>query len=254
MRTQKTTPGDRYVQSLARGLAAICSFGTDTPQQTLTQVAEKTGLDRAGARRILLTLESLGYLRRNGRYFSPTPKILDLGYSYLATIPWWSLAERRMIDLASGINESVTLGVLSGPQIVLVSCVHAQNVLTVNLNVGRRSPAYCTSIGRILLGELTEEHLTRTLGEMNLVKHTKNTITSASELRKIIERDRQQGWSVVDQEYEPSVCSISVPVRNRAGQLIAAMCVVGTPLRTTAKQMIQNILPLLQDAAGNIWN
>ena len=128
------------MQSLARGLGVIKTFGADTPRQTLTEVAERAGLDRAGARRILLTLESLGYLAREGRSFFPTPKILDLGYSYLASIPWWSLAERKMSHLASTINESVTLGVLDRTRIVLVSCATAQNLVTINLTIGRRSP------------------------------------------------------------------------------------------------------------------
>lgn len=254
MKLQGKAPGDRYVQSLAKGLAVIRTFGADAPRQTLTQVAEKTGLDRAGARRILLTLESLGYLRREGRNFSPTPRILDLGYSYLSTVQWWSIAERKMIDLVGAVNESATLGVLAGTDIVLVACVHAQNILTVNLAVGRRSPAYCTSIGRILLGGLSKEHLLRTLKETKRVKHTKETLTSISDLVRTIERDRNQGWSMVSQEYEQSVCSVSVPVMSRSGQLVAALCVVGTPIRTTPAEMVKTVLPLLKRTAETVWD
>lgn len=242
------------MQSLARGLSVIKTFGADTPRQTLTEVAERAGLDRAGARRILLTLESLGYLAREGRSFFPTPKILDLGYSYLASIPWWSLAERKMSYLASTINESVTLGVLDRAQIVLISCANSQNMLSINLTIGRRSPAYCTAIGRILLGGLTEAHLNETLRETKLVKHTKQTITSIPELKRIIQRDFNQGWSIVNQEYEPSICSIAVPVNSRARQLIAAMCVVGTPLRTSPEDIQGRFLPKLAETARTLWD
>src|SRR5580692_11536564 len=106
MGNHKKTPGDNYVQSLARGLAVIRTFGQETPRQTLSEVAAKAGLDRAGARRLLLTLESLGYVRRQGREFFPTARILDLGYSYLATVPWWSMAESKMVELVDAVNES----------------------------------------------------------------------------------------------------------------------------------------------------
>jgi IclR family pca regulon transcriptional regulator len=253
MRLAKKPPGDRFVQSLARGLAVIRTFRADTPQQTLTEVAARTGLDRAASRRLLLTLESLGYVRLEDRSFSLTPKILDLGYSYLSTTPSWSIAERKMIDLVGTVRESATLGVLLGTHIVLVACVHAQNLLTINLAVGRRSPAYCTSIGRTLLGGLSEEQLARTLKASTLVKYTKGTTISIPELKKIIDRDRVQGWSMVSQEYEKSVCSISVPVLSGTGQLIAAMCVVGTPVRTSPKEMMERILPRLKRTAETVW-
>lgn len=249
----KRKPGDDYVQSLARGLAVIRTFGAERPSQTLSQVAASAGLDRAGARRILLTLETLGYIRREGRNFSPTPRVLDLGYSYLSTVQWWNIAERKMTQLVDTVKESATLGVLTRTHIVLVVCVHAQNLLTINLAVGRRSPAYCTAIGRVLLGQLPEQNLIQTLKETNLDKYTECTTTSIPELLHIIHRDRQQGWSLVNQEYEKSVCSIAVPVFNPVGQLIASMCVVGTPIRTSEEQMVKTILPRLQEITETLW-
>lgn len=253
MKAAPRKPSDTYVQSLARGLAVIRTFGIDTPRQTLTQVAAKAGLDRSGARRVLLTLVDLGYVKQEGRNFSPTPRILDLGYSYLSTVPLWSVAEHRMIELVETVNESATLGVLDGTHIVLVACVHAQNLLTINLAVGRRSPAYCTSIGRVLLGGLSREQLSRLLKATTPIKYAKDTVTSIEELTGIIEHDREQGWSLVNQEYEQSVCSISVPVLSRTGQLIAAMCVVGTPIRTSPDNMIRKVLPHLKQTAARIW-
>jgi IclR family pca regulon transcriptional regulator len=253
MKFLKREPGDRYVQSLARGLAVIRTFGAKTPHQTLSQVAAAAGLDRSAARRNLLTLEALGYARREGNNFFLTPNILDLGYSYLSSVSSWGLAERKMVELVGTVNESATLGVLTGSHIVLVACVHAENLLTINLAVGRRSPVYCTSIGRILLGGLPEERIVRMLKEAKPIKYTDRTETSIPQLIQIIERDREQGWSLVDQEYEQSVCSISVPVLSQAGQLIAAMCVVGTPIRTSREKLVHTILPHLKKAAERVW-
>jgi IclR family pca regulon transcriptional regulator len=158
-----------------------------------------------------------------------------------------------MVELVDAVNESATLGVLDGTDIVLIACVHSRNVLNVNLAVARRSPAYCTSIGRVLLGGLSEQALIRTLNECNLIKYQSNTTTSIPDLLRIIKRDREKGWSMISQEYEKSLCSISVPLFSRTGQLLAAICVVGTPLRTSPKQMVETILPKLKLTAQRVW-
>jgi IclR family transcriptional regulator, pca regulon regulatory protein len=253
MKTSKRVPGDNYVQSLARGLAVIRTFSADAPRQTLTEVAARAGLDRAGARRILLTLKSLGYVRQDGRQFFPTPSILHLGYSYMSTVPWWSMAERRMIELVDSVNESATLGVLTGSHIVSVVCVHANNFLTVNLGVGRRSPAYCTAIGRLLLGALPEPELIELFRRRRPTKLTSHTVTSVPALLRIIERDRKQGWSLVSREYNDSICSIAVPVYSHTNQLMAAVSIIGTPIRTSPEKMVSTMLPRLKKTAERIW-
>jgi IclR family pca regulon transcriptional regulator len=253
MKQSHKVPGDRYVQSLARGLSVIRTFSDARPQQTLSEVAARSGLDRAGARRILLTLKTLGYVRQDGRYFIPTPSILHLGYSYLSTIPWWSIAERRMSELVDTVNESATLGVLTGPHIVSVACVQARNLLTINLAVGRRSPAYCTAIGRILLGNLPEGEVIHILKRRKPIKITSHTITSIPVLMRTIARDRRQGWSLVNREYNESVCAIAVPIYSQTGQLMAAMSVIGTPIRTTTEKMVETILPALRQTAEKLW-
>jgi IclR family transcriptional regulator, pca regulon regulatory protein len=246
-------PGGDYIQSLARGLAVIRTFGGDAPRQTLSEVAARAGLDRAGARRILLTLKTLGYVRQEGRHFLPLPTILHLGYSYLSTAPWWSLAERNMIELVDTVNESATLGVLTGWNMVSVVCVHAKNMLAVNLTVGRRSPAFCTAIGRLLLGALPEQELLQLLHRRPLPKLTRHTITSVPELMRIIERDRKRGWSLVDREYHDAICSIAVPVYSQSRHLMAALAVVGTPLCTNPQKLTKNILPALKRTAERLW-
>jgi IclR family pca regulon transcriptional regulator len=255
VRESRKVPSDHYVQSLARGLAVIRTFSAESPHQTLTEVATKARLDRAGARRILLTLKTLGYVRQEGRNFIPMPGILHLGYSYLSTLPWWSMAERKMAKLVDTVNESAALGVIAGSHIVSVVCVHAtKNSPSVDLIVGRRSPAYCTAIGRVLLGALPEQDLLELLPRRRLKKRTPYTITSVPELVEIIKRDRKQGWSFVSREYNNSVCSIAVPVYNQAHQLMAAMSVSGTAIRTRPEKMIQTVLPELKRTAERLWD
>jgi IclR family pca regulon transcriptional regulator len=253
MPVSRRIPGDEYIRSLARGLAVLRSFNAEASRQTLTEVANRAKIDRAGARRVLLTLKTLGYVRQEGRYFFPTPRVLHLGYGYLSTNPWWSVAERRMIELVEKVNESATLGVLSGFDIVSVVCVHARNMLTVNLAVGRRSPAYCTAIGRLLLSTMPEDDLVRFLEMRRPVKLTKYTVTSIPTLVKIIDRDRKQGWSLVSREYNDSICSIAVPVYSQTNQLMAAVSIIGTPIRTSPEKMIDSILPQLKHTARSIW-
>lgn len=253
MRPYSREPGSDYIQSLARGLSVLRTFGADAPRQTLSEVATRAGLDRAGARRILLTLKTLGYVRQEGRHFFPLPAILNLGYSYLSTVPWWSIAERKMIDLVDTVNESATLGVLTGSHMVSVVCVHANNLLAVNLAVGRRSPAFCTAIGRLLLGALPEQELAQLLQRRPLPKLTSHTITSVPELMQVIERDRKRGWSLVNREYHDSICSIAVPVYSQSRHLMAALAVVGTPLRTSTQKLVKTILPTLQKTAERLW-
>jgi IclR family pca regulon transcriptional regulator len=247
--------GDEYIQSLARGLAVIRTFNASAPSQTLTEVAKRAGLDRAGARRVLLTLKTLGYIRQDGRCFSPMPSVLHLGYSYLCTIPWWSMAERKLIELTETVNESAGFGVLTGTHVVLVVCVHAtKNPASVNLVVGRRSPAHCTAIGRILLGSaLSEPDLRQTFQQSPPKRITPYTTTSIPMLVQTIERDKAQGWSMVNREYRESVCSLAVPVFSPTNQLMGAISVSGSTGRTGPERMIEGVLPQLKRVAANLW-
>jgi IclR family pca regulon transcriptional regulator len=140
----KPRPGDTYVQSFARGLSVIRSFSAKAPQQTLSEVAQRTGLTRAGARRILLTLEGLGYVESQGRQFRLTPKILDLGFAYLSSLPLWNLAEPVMEALVEQVKESSSAAVLEGADIVYVLRVPTHKIMSINLGIGSRLPAYCT--------------------------------------------------------------------------------------------------------------
>ncbi len=245
-------PGDAYVQSFARGLAVIRSFSAAHPQQTLTEVAQRTGLTRAGARRILLTLESLGYVSSHGRQFSLTARILDLGFAYLSSLPLWNLAEPVMEALVAELKESCSAAVLDGADIVYVLRVPTHKIMSITLGIGSRLPAAATSMGRVLLAELAPEALDALLRQRPLAAHTPRTITDRARFAEELARVRAQGWCLVDQELEEGLVSLAVPIRDRAGRVIAAMNVSGQVLRTSPAAMVERFLPRLREAAGRI--
>ncbi|MFS2032552.1 IclR family transcriptional regulator [Polaromonas sp. CT11-55] len=245
-------PGDGYVQSFARGLEVIRSFSADAPRQTLTEVAGRSGLSRAGARRILLTLETLGYVSSDGKLFSLTPRILDLGFAYLSSMPIWNLAEPVMEALVAEVKESCSAAVLDGTDIVYVLRVPTHKIMSISLGVGSRLPAYCTSMGRMLLSALPEVELMKCLQASTLEARTKYTVTDVKELAAKVAQARKQGWSLVNQELEEGLVSMAAPITNRAGQTVAALNISGQANRTSAKAMQETMLPQLLEAAQAI--
>lgn len=245
-------PGDAYVQSFARGLEVIRSFSASASAQTLTQVASRSGLTRAGARRILLTLQSLGYVTTDGKLFTLTPRILDLGFAYLSSMPMWNLAEPVMESLVEDVRESCSIAVLEGDDIIYVMRVPTHKIMSINLGVGSRLPAYCTSLGRVLLAALPEAQLNARLEVGGRPARTKHTVTDASELAGRIALARKQGWSLVNQELEEGLVSMSAPITNRSGQVVAALNISGQANRTSAKAMQETMLGPLLAAARTI--
>ena len=245
-------PGDSYVQSFARGLAVIRSFSVQAPRQTLSEVAGRAQLTRASARRILLTLQTLGYVQSDGKLFRLTPRILDLGFAYLSSLPLWNLAEPVMEELVGQIKESCSAAVLDGTDIVYVLRVPTHKIMNISLGVGSRLPAYCTSMGRMLLSALTPEAMMKVLQASERTVRTRYTVTDVDELAAKIAQVRQQGWALVDQELEEGLVSMAAPVTDRAGQTIAAINISGQANRTSAKVMQETMLPLLLAAAQSI--
>jgi IclR family transcriptional regulator, pca regulon regulatory protein len=248
----ETRSPDGYVQAFARGLSVIRSFGPNSSEQTLSQVAEATGLDRAGARRFLHTLEKLGYVRREGRSFHLTPRILDLGYSYLCTLPLRSIAEPIVEQLVQAVNESSSVSVLDGSDIVYIVRVPVKKIMTITLSIGSRIPAYCSAMGRVLLGGLPEQEIHLVLKNSEIKRHTRHTITSRQEIAKVIAADRAKGWAMCNQELEEGICSLAVPLFDRERHVVAAMNVTANLSRTTPSEMTSKFLPLLQEAADKI--
>jgi IclR family pca regulon transcriptional regulator len=245
-------PGDAYVQSFARGLEVIRSFSASAPRQTLTEVAGRTGLTRAGARRILLTLQTLGYVESDGKLFALTPRILDLGFAYLSSMPIWNVAEPVMEALVEQVKESCSAGVLEGTDIMYVLRVSTRKIMRNSLGVGSRLPAYCTSLGRMLLAGLPDDEVRQLLQASTLEARTRHTLTDVDALLAKVQQARRQGWCLVNQELEEGLVSIAAPIVNRAGRTIAALNISGQANRTPPRQMQETMLPALREAAREV--
>ncbi len=245
-------PGDAYVQSFARGLEVIRSFSAEAPRQTLTQVAARTGLTRAGARRILLTLQALGYVESDGRLFALTPRILDLGFAYLSSMPMWNVAEPVMEALVEQVKESCSAGVLEGTDIVYVLRVSTRKIMRNSLGIGSRLPAYCTALGRMQLAGLPDDEVLRLLNASTLEARTRHTLVDIEALLAKVQQARRQGWCLVNQELEEGLVSIAAPVINRTGRTVAALNISGQVNRTPPRQMQETMLPALREAAREV--
>ncbi|HEY9224557.1 MAG TPA: IclR family transcriptional regulator C-terminal domain-containing protein [Variovorax sp.] len=245
-------PGDSYVQSFARGLQVIRSFSATAPRQTLSEVAAATGLTRAGARRILLTLQSLGYVETDGKRFGLTARILELGFAYLSSMPIWNRAEPVMEALVRQVKESCSAAVLDGTDIVYVLRVQTHKIMRINLAVGTRLPAYCTSLGRMLLADLDDATVRARLEASERTALTRYTVTDVDTLVAKVAQARRQGWCLMNQELEEGLISIAAPVTDRSGRTVAALNISGQANRTSAKVMQETMLPALRAAAAEI--
>jgi len=240
------------VQSFARGLAVLRTFGAEVPALTLSEVAQRTGLTRAGARRILLTLLQLGYVTADGRLFRLTPKVLDLGYAYLSSLPIWSQAQPLLDQLSSQLRQACSAAVLDGNEIVYVARRSAQKTMSINLGVGSRLPAYATSMGRVLLAGLPPQTLHARLDAMARLQLTPHTVTDIDRLIEIIGQVREQGWCLVSEELEPGLVSIAAPLRDRAGKVVAAMNIGGQASVAGAAYLLEHSLPKLLATASEV--
>jgi IclR family pca regulon transcriptional regulator len=245
-------PGDAYVQSFARGLEVIRSFSAAAPRQTLTDVAGRTGLTRAGARRILLTLQTLGYVQSDGKLFSLTPRILDLGFAYLSSMPMWNVAEPMMEALVEQVKESCSAAVLEGSDIVYVLRVSTRKIMRNSLGIGSRLPAYCTSMGRVLLAGMGDDEVVKLLRAQPLEARTRHTLTDADAILGKVQQARRQGWCLVNQELEEGVVSMAAPITDRRGRTVAALNISGQANRTPPRQMQETMLAALRETAMQI--
>ncbi|HYG46153.1 MAG TPA: IclR family transcriptional regulator [Bordetella sp.] len=251
--TQETQqPSDTYVQSFARGLSVIRAFGPQRPQMTLSEVAAACGLTRAGARRILLTLVHLGYVSMDDRKFALTPRILELGYSYLSATPLWDLALPYMEEVAEATRESCSVSVLDGTDVVYILRLSTHKVMSINLSVGSRLPAWVTSMGRVLLAGLPPAEQDRVLAASDIRALTPHTVTDLGKLKRILAQVRADGYACVVQELEPGLQSVAVPIVDRAGRVIGAMNVSGHANRFSRAAMLDAFLPPLRRAAEHI--
>jgi IclR family pca regulon transcriptional regulator len=240
------------VQALERGLAVLQVFSREHPALTLSEVARLTGITRATARRVLLTLERLGMVRSDGRRFSLTPRVLTLGWAYLSSLGLWEIAQPLMEELTAQTGESCSAATLDLPDIVYVARVPTRRIMSITLNVGTRLPAYATSMGRVLLAELAPAELDAFLATAALEPLTPRTLTDPAALRAELERVRAQGWALVDEELELGLRSIAAPVRGPSGAAVAALNVSAAASRVPVERVREEFLPALQRTAEAI--
>jgi IclR family pca regulon transcriptional regulator len=241
-----------FVQSLQRGLAVIRAFDAEHPSLTLSEVARATGLARAAARRFLLTLVELGYVRVDDRRFQLTPRVLELGHAFLSSLTLPEIALPYMRDFVAEVRESSSLCVLDEDQIVYVARVPAQRIMSVSISVGTRFPAFATSLGRVLLAGQPADWLAAHLREVELVPLTARTIATHDALVAEIDRVRRQGWAMVDQELEEGVRSLAAPIRDTSGRVAAAVNVSVHASRWSLQDMREKLLPRLLETAALI--
>ena len=253
-----------FVVSLARGLDIIKAFGASLPDSerpsnmrpsdalTLSEVSEKTGLARAVVRRFLYTLVELGYVITDGKYFRLTAKILDLGYAYLSSFSLPKIAERFLEEVTIETKESSSASVLDGDQIVYVARVQTRRIMSVSLGIGSRLPAFCTSMGRVLLAHLPADQLEKYLKNAKFQRFTEKTISDPEALRKELSSVFKQGYALVDQELEIGLRSLAVPVFAGGARAVAAINIGTQAARITKSEVLQQFLPVLRKAAKNI--
>jgi IclR family pca regulon transcriptional regulator len=244
-----------FMTSLARGLAVINAFSQQRPQQSISQLSVKTSIPRAAVRRCLLTLSRLGYVGHDPerRTFMLRPKVLNLGYAYLSSIPLVAMAQPVLDRLSQRLHESSSVAVLEDGEIAYIARSRAtRRIMSVDLGIGSRLPAYCTSLGRVLLAGLAAAELKAYLAELKSVRYTPFTVVGKEGLRAAIDAARRDGFSIVDQELEMGLRSIAVPITDIRGQVIAALNASTNASILTLAQFQSTFLPALRHAASEL--
>jgi IclR family pca regulon transcriptional regulator len=241
-----------FVQSLDRGLAVIRAFGPDRERLSLSEVARATGLTRAAARRFLLTLVKLGYVRSEGRQFSLRPRVLELGYAYLSGLAMPEVAAPHLEELVARVRESSSISVLDGHHIVYVARVPTKRIMAVAISVGTRFPAYCTSMGRVLLAGMSDAELHTYLAEATFEPFTGRTVTDPERLRAVVHDVARQGYAIVDSELEEGLRSVAAPIRGPGGGVSAAINLSAHASRVSLAAMRADLLPALLETARQI--
>ena len=243
--------GREFIESLARGLTVITAFGEGRAELTLTEVAQATGLARATARRALITLEHLGQVSAHGRTFTLTPRVLALGFPPLSRTTLPQIAAPHLAELADRLHDSASLAVLAGDEIQYTARVATSRIMSVNITVGTRFPAYATSLGRVMLADLaTAERDPFLTGGLHAL--TPHTVTDPDALAATLDHIREAGYALVDGELEEGLRSVAVPVRDRTGRVVAAVNVAMHSSRRTVEQCVREVLPELAATAGRI--
>jgi IclR family pca regulon transcriptional regulator len=241
-----------FMTSLARGLAVIKAFTEQRRKLTIAQISERTGIPRAAVRRCLYTLEKLGYVGGEAHAFELRPKMLALGHAYLSSTPLAVSAQPFLDKVGEAVNESCSLAILDGDEILYLARSLTSRIMSVTLNIGSRLPAYCTSIGYVLLAHLPEPELDAYLARVEFQPFTDRTITAPAKLRATLAATRQAGYAIADQEMELGIRSVAVPVADTSGAVVGGINVIVQSARVSVRQMKTQFLPHLQSAAREL--
>lgn len=248
-----STESRDFVTALASGLEVIQAFDAEHPRMTLSEVATRTGMNRAKARRFLLTLHALGYVRKEQRYFELAPRVLQLGYAFLSANNYQGVIQQYLEEITAETGESSSLGVLDGHDVTYVARSAAKHrLMAITLSVGTRLPAAYTSMGRILLAQLSDEDLDHFLATISLEPFTDKTVTDVKELRRRIVEARQQGYAISDQELDSGLRSIAVPVFDAKQHLMGAINISTNAARVDLDTLVNIYLPVIQSKVAHI--
>ena len=247
-----TPESESFVRTFARGLKVIEVLGQGPGGMTLAEVADGIALPRTAVRRFLMTLMELAFVRSDGKRYWLTPRVLRLGLSYLATLPYWRDAQPALEELCARTQQSCALSVLDGEELVYVMRQHTKRILPMSPSHGSRLPAHAVSMGRVLLAGLPDDDLEHYLANVQPVKLTPATVTDRAQLREAILAVRQQGWAWIDGELDESICGLAIPVRDRSGATVAALNVSLPSGQFTQEQALQNYIGELRMAASHL--
>jgi IclR family pca regulon transcriptional regulator len=247
-----TPESESFVRTFARGLKVIEVLGQGPGGHTLAEVAEGVLLPRTAVRRFLLTLIDLAFVRTDGKRYWLTPRVLRLGLSYLATLPYWRDAQPTLEELCTRVQQSCALSVLDGEELVYVQRQHAKRILPMSPSLGSRLPAHAVSMGRVLLAGLADEELEDYLQQARLVQLTPATLCDRDLLREAVHAVRKQGWAWVDGELDESICGLAVPVKDRSGTTVAALNVSLPSGQFTQARAVESFLSELRVAASRL--
>ncbi len=250
--TPRPSAERELVHSALRLFEVVKAFRRDRPRMTLSEVAEHTGLTRASARRFLLTLVHAGYAETDGKRFALTPRLLELGHAVMAASSVWDVARPVLAGLSERLGESCYGAVLDGAEVLYVLHIpSARHLINVDLRVGSRTPAYCTSVGCLLAG-LTPAAAERVIAASRPEPRTPKTVTARAKLLEAVDQARGQGWAIVDEELELGLRSLSVPLRGRGGVTVGALNVCGPTSRVSLDELRTRFLGELLEASARI--
>ena len=252
-RIEELSGDPNFMTSLARGLAVINAFQERKRHLTIAQISHRTGIPRAAVRRCLHTLMKLGYATTDGRTYSLLPKVLTLGHAYLSSTPLAVSAQPFLDRISEQLHEACNLATLEGEEVLYIArSAIPQRLISVDLSVGSRLPAYCTSMGRIMLAALDDASLQDYLAHAELLPKTSRTLHTPEALWECLQQVRAQGWCIVEQELEQGLRSVAVPVRDATGHVLAAMNVSTHAGRVSRQELESRYLPALLAASREL--